>query len=199
MLRFMMLPVLLCIGQALSAQYVYTIKADSVKITNSCDTAELIIENHTQTVPGFLYNKGRGRTEFRRGAIAINDSLYRIGDDTINLYKGRVSVSASNGLNATDGHVKLGGPLTNKYTDIRFGPVSKEFSITSYDSTSQLLIYHDYNGEEEPSINYLVYTSNLYNSNMPTEFAGAGFSCSHDGFSAQATGPGVTSAINLDT
>jgi hypothetical protein len=34
----------------------------SVKITNTCNTAELIIENHTQNVPGFLFNKGRGRT-----------------------------------------------------------------------------------------------------------------------------------------
>jgi hypothetical protein len=197
--RFMMLPVLLCIGQALSAQYVYTIKADSVKITNNCDTAELIIENHTQTVPGFLYNKGRGRTEFRRGAMAINDSLYLVGGDTINLYKGRVNVTASNGLNATNGHVKLGGQLTNKYTYIRFGPVSKEFSITSYDSLSQLLMYHDYNGEDEASINYLVYTSNLYTPNTHTSDASAGFSCSYGGFTAEAAGPGIRSAIVLDT
>ena len=98
----MMLPVLLCIGQAPSAQYVYTIKADSVKITNSCDTAELIIENHTQTVPGFLFNKGRGRTEFRRGAVKINESAYLIGADT--LYIPQINANngtsiASNGLN----------------------------------------------------------------------------------------------------
>jgi hypothetical protein len=52
-----------------------------VRIYNTCDTAELILENRTQNVPGFLYNKGRGRTEFRRarflnlgsGRIAIGD------------------------------------------------------------------------------------------------------------------------------
>jgi hypothetical protein len=81
--KFMMLPVLLCLSQALSAQYVYTIKADSVKITNSCDTAELIIENHTQNVCGFLFNKGRGRTEFRRAAVKIDDYTYVVGCDTI--------------------------------------------------------------------------------------------------------------------
>ena len=44
------------------AQYVYTINADSVKITNHCDSAELIIQNHTQgVVGGFLYNTGNGR------------------------------------------------------------------------------------------------------------------------------------------
>ncbi|WP_177193743.1 hypothetical protein [Niastella yeongjuensis] len=58
--RLLLLLILMGIGGGSFAQYVYTIKADSVKITNSCDTAELIIENHTQTVPGFLFNKGRG-------------------------------------------------------------------------------------------------------------------------------------------
>jgi hypothetical protein len=69
MKKLLFLLTLLCLEKALQAQtrppYVYTIKADSVKITNSCDTAELIIENHTQNVSGFLFNKGRGRTEFR--------------------------------------------------------------------------------------------------------------------------------------
>src|SRR3954470_9818836 len=83
MKRILFLLALLCLEKSLHAQYIYTIKADSVKITNSCDTAELILENHTQTVPGFLYNKGRGRTEFRRGVIKISDSVYVIGADTI--------------------------------------------------------------------------------------------------------------------
>ena len=65
------------------AQYVYTINADSVKITNHCDTAELIIENHTQNVPGFLYNKGRGRTEFRKALQKLNATTYLIGGDTL--------------------------------------------------------------------------------------------------------------------
>lgn len=81
--RILLFLALMGAGQAVHAQYVYTIKADSVKITNNCDTAELIIENHTQTVPGFLYNRGRGRTEFRRGAIKINDTTYVVGDDTM--------------------------------------------------------------------------------------------------------------------
>ncbi|MGN6294063.1 MAG: hypothetical protein ACTHMV_15055 [Chitinophagaceae bacterium] len=48
-----------------NAQFVYKIKADSVKITNDSCTAELIIENSTKNVQGYLYNKGNGRTEFR--------------------------------------------------------------------------------------------------------------------------------------
>ena len=71
-------------SQALFSQYVYTIKADSVKITN-CDSAELIIENHTQGVPGFLYNTGNGRTIFKRALTKISDSIYLIGSDTLKL------------------------------------------------------------------------------------------------------------------
>src|SRR5581483_5897378 len=63
-------------------QSVYTIKADSVKITN-CDSAELILENHTQNVPGFLFNTGNGRTIFKRGLQSIGNGGYVIGADTL--------------------------------------------------------------------------------------------------------------------
>ena len=67
----------------LSAQkYVYAIKADSTKLTG-CDSNELIIENHTQNVPGFLFNTGNGRTQFRRGVFKLNDSMFVIGADTL--------------------------------------------------------------------------------------------------------------------
>jgi hypothetical protein len=87
MKRTIIVLVVILLSNVIRAQYVYTIKADSVKITNSCDTAELIIENHTQTVPGFLFNKGRGRTEFRRGLIGVNETTYLIGADTLDLDK----------------------------------------------------------------------------------------------------------------
>jgi hypothetical protein len=85
MKQLLSLLILLCLEKSLHAQYVYTIKADSVKITNTCDTAELIIENHTQNVPGFLFNKGRGRTEFRKALVKINDSTYIVGGDTLRM------------------------------------------------------------------------------------------------------------------
>ncbi|WP_205511883.1 hypothetical protein [Longitalea arenae] len=87
MKKILIVITLLCIEKALYAQYIYTIKADSVKITNTCDTAELIIENHTQNVPGFLFNKGRGRTEFRR-VSQFDDTSVVIGGDTIHLGRG---------------------------------------------------------------------------------------------------------------
>ena len=104
MKKCLFLLILLCIGKAMQAQYVYTIKADSVKITNSCDTAELIIENHTQTVPGFLFNKGKGRTEFRKPAV-LNDSALLFGFDTLVI---RGATTASNGLSMIGKDVRLG-------------------------------------------------------------------------------------------
>lgn len=69
----LLLLILVAVGFISRAQYVYTIKADSVKITGaSCDSAELILQNHTQGVPGFLFNTGNGRTIFKRLTV---DSL----------------------------------------------------------------------------------------------------------------------------
>jgi hypothetical protein len=49
----------------LSAQNIYTITADSVKRTGSNDSTELILQNHTRGIPGFLYNTGNGRAAFK--------------------------------------------------------------------------------------------------------------------------------------
>ncbi|WP_143305112.1 pyocin knob domain-containing S74 family peptidase [Chitinophaga vietnamensis] len=69
------------------AQKVYQIRADSVRIYNVCDTAELILENRTQNTIGFLYNKGKGRTEFRRLKLERigSNSIAIAGQDTLNI------------------------------------------------------------------------------------------------------------------
>lgn len=69
------------------AQHVYQIRADSVRIYNVCDTAELIIENRTRGVSGYLFNKGGGRTEFRKiDLVQVGGSKLAIaGQDTIDL------------------------------------------------------------------------------------------------------------------
>lgn len=68
-------------------QQIYQIRADSVRIYNVCDTAELILENRTQGVSGFLFNKGHGRTEFRKVRLEkIDGSRIAIsGQDTLDL------------------------------------------------------------------------------------------------------------------
>jgi len=132
MKRILFLLILLCLEKTLHAQtlrtpYIYTIKADSVKITNTCDTAELIIENHTQTVPGFLFNKGRGRTEFRRAA-QLNDSTIVLGGDTFML-RGRTT--ASNGLSMGGKDVQLGGKLIKDSTVVDLNSKNLVFNLGS--------------------------------------------------------------------
>lgn len=71
-----------------TAQTTETISADSVKITNASRSAELILENSSRQTPGFLFNKGNGRTEFRRALLKLNDSTYIIGADTLKVAPG---------------------------------------------------------------------------------------------------------------
>lgn len=102
---------MMLLAPAVIAQYVYKIKADSVLITNDSCTAELNLENSTKDINGFLYNKGKGRTEFRKGLIQVNDSIYLIGDDTLNVgSKNDTCKWSSQGSNIyyTKGHVGIG-------------------------------------------------------------------------------------------
>ena len=85
MKRFCFLVSFIVISFCSAAQYVYQIKADSVRIHNDSCKAELILENSTRHINGFLYNKGNGRTEFRKALAKINDSIYVIGVDTLKL------------------------------------------------------------------------------------------------------------------
>jgi len=84
-MRFLLICIFLIITTGLTAQQVFVIRADSVKLTKTNDSTELIIENHTQGVPGFLYNTGNGRTVFKRPLTKINDSLYLVGADSLQM------------------------------------------------------------------------------------------------------------------
>ncbi|WEK34572.1 MAG: hypothetical protein P0Y53_18960 [Candidatus Pseudobacter hemicellulosilyticus] len=75
---------LLMVSALLQAQSIYKLKGDSILLTNSPGNAELIIENSTRHVPGVLYNKGNGRTEFRRFQ-QLSDSSFVLGNDTISI------------------------------------------------------------------------------------------------------------------
>lgn len=101
----------LSISNAGSAQYVYTVKADSVKLTG-CDSNELIIENHSQGVPGFLFNTGRGRTVFKRGLVKVSDTLYLVGADSLRMP--RAWVQGGNSFGATG----VLGTLDNNHLDL---------------------------------------------------------------------------------
>lgn len=68
-------------------QTVYNIEADSVRMFGMCDTTELIIENSTRHINGYLFNKGGGLTEFRKiGLIKVGTDMLAIsGQDTISI------------------------------------------------------------------------------------------------------------------
>lgn len=92
-----------------SAQYIYNIKADSVLITNDSCNAELILQNGTKGIKGFLYNKGNGRTEFRQAVITLGNGEYLIGGDTL-----RVATAPKPVQTLTDNST-ISWDLTNGY------------------------------------------------------------------------------------
>lgn len=78
---FLFAVILLSALTRMQAQNDFTIKADSVIITNDGSPAELIIENSTKNIKGLLVNKGNGHTEFRQ-VQKLNDSTFVFGTDT---------------------------------------------------------------------------------------------------------------------
>lgn len=60
----------------------YTINADTVTLA-SCDSTEFVLRNHTDTVPGFLFNTGKGKTIFKRGLQSLGSGGYILGADTL--------------------------------------------------------------------------------------------------------------------
>ena len=85
MIKSIISGMLVLIAVAAAAQVQTQVIGDSIHLHSNAATAELILENSTKNVNGFLYNKGNGRTEFKKGVIKINDSIYVIGSDTLNL------------------------------------------------------------------------------------------------------------------
>jgi hypothetical protein len=107
-----------CIAQT-NAQFVHKIKADSVLITNDSCTAELNLENSTKHIKGFLYNKGNGRTEFRK-SVMLNDSTFVFGEDTLVIRGSGGKLTNGNGTKISgtwpNQSVGLGGSLTRDDT-----------------------------------------------------------------------------------
>jgi hypothetical protein len=127
MRHFSLLLLFIFISLSVSSQHIYKIKTDSLLVTNDSCTAELNLENSTKFVNGFLYNKGKGRTEFRRAMIKLTDSTYLFGDDTLNFrsllntigFSG-TNIYNSNGTLTGDRTVTLGTNRLNFSTDGSF-------------------------------------------------------------------------------
>jgi hypothetical protein len=107
MKRILFLLVLLCAGAAgYSQSYIFQ-RADSVVIEKGGGNGELIIKNagRDSQKGGVLYNTGGGRTGFKK-TVAINDSTFIVGGDTVVIKGGAKGGSAldttslSNRINA---------------------------------------------------------------------------------------------------
>ncbi len=99
------------------AQYVHKIKADSVFITNDSCNAELILENATRDTLGFLYNKGNGRTEFRKAVLKLSDSVWLIGSDTLKINFSSFKPGGSHGAIQFNKNGSFGGDASKFYWD----------------------------------------------------------------------------------
>lgn len=122
------------------AQFVHVIKADSVLITNDSCTAELNLENSTKNIKGFLYNKGNGRTEFRK-MVKLNDSTLIFGGDTVGI-GGNSKNFANTNLKFTGNriHDLDGKDLTMKsnwtYAGSEYFQTAAQIRIMGYDDTA---------------------------------------------------------------
>ena len=126
---------LLIFGNLVRGQHVYTITADSVKLL-SHDSAELVIENHTQGIPGFLFNTGNGRTVFRRALLQLDESTYLLGTDTLRAMRSAYWQAAGNNIfNNNSGNVGIHRTSPNAMLDLP-GPVSID------DSSAYRINYH---------------------------------------------------------
>lgn len=108
---------------------------DSIYMHSNSGTAEMILENSTKNVDGFLYNKGNGRTEFRRGAVKLNDSTYIIGADTL-----RIKIpGSSGGSGMAIGSVIGGSPNNKSVLFVGTGGRLSQNSNLIFDSTNKYL------------------------------------------------------------
>ncbi|MGN6196505.1 MAG: glycosyl hydrolase family 28-related protein [Ginsengibacter sp.] len=83
MLKIFLLTILTFALLPAIAQVQTQVIGDSIYIHSNNSTGELILQNSTDTVNGFLFNRGAGRTEFRHALTRISDSSYLVGNDTL--------------------------------------------------------------------------------------------------------------------
>ena len=186
---------LLFIGTYCHAQHVYQIKADSVRIYNTCDTAELILENRTQKVPGFLFNKGAGRTEFQKLKLkAVSPSRIAIlGQDTLDLStlsgigSGSLQDVTTIGNRTSNEMMITGNALSNtdKGLHLSFDPITNSSKIANVDingnPNTTLINMGLHNLEFFTQTGYRVLG---LNDQQSTGLAGANFNCRVRGESA---------------
>lgn len=159
------------------SQFVYTIKADSTKLTNDSCTNELIIENHTKNVCGFLFNTGNGRTEFRTGMTSLGGNKFLIGCDTLDLsgIGGTSVLSALTAATATNTINNAGYAQVWQWNSLAGASAFKLSSTsTAAASNAQKLLHIDLSGANSTSAqtSYGSYITNTHTGTSSTNIAG---------------------------
>lgn len=195
---------LLFLSNICLAQHIYPIRADSVRIYSNCDTAELIIENRTKDTLGFLYNKGNGRTEFRKLHLQKvgNSSIAITGQDTLQLgtiFKTTVDTIYTSGNILS--YRKTDGTVVNVTLDLSTWGDSKYDLLSTNNVAIPIggsLMFKQWPGNKV--VGYEAYNV----ADMPTlsdqAFQGAGTKLYYDGlmFKGANTSSGFDMAINWD-
>jgi hypothetical protein len=134
-------------GLSATAQVQTQIIGDSVHIHSNTGTGELRLENSTDTVAGFLYNTGLGRTQFKHGLTRINDTTYLVGADTLHIHAGGAPTLAAV---LTNGNQAIAGTTTTPPIVMTAGPLTTtavkgavEYDGVGFYITDSLGVRHD--------------------------------------------------------
>jgi len=119
MLKVILFSIFTSVVILVNAQVQTQVIGDSVFVHSNTGTSELILQNSTDTVNGFLFNKGAGRTEFRKALIKINDSTYLVGADTLHLNNAGTTAWSLTGNAGTSPSVNFLGTTDNTPLNFR--------------------------------------------------------------------------------
>lgn len=131
------------------SQYVYSLNSDSVKLTSDSGKNELIIENSTKTISGFLFNTGNGRTQFKKALTSIGTNKYLIGSDTLDI-AGAGSGSAMTVSNQTANYTLQladAGKLITQTTSATSTVTVPSNSSVAFAVGSKILVHQDGTGQ----------------------------------------------------
>lgn len=140
MLKIILLGIFTFALLSATAQIQTQVIGDSVFMHSNTGKSELILQNSTDTVNGFLFNNGAGRTAFKRALVKINDSLYLIGADTLHIHNtdaGMTNGWSLTGNSATTPGTNFIGTTDNtallfKVNNVQSGTINDSIKSTSF-------------------------------------------------------------------
>jgi hypothetical protein len=114
-----------------TAQVRTQIIGDSIHLHGNTGTTELILENSTKNVNGFLYNKGNGRTEFRQ---ASDNTVQTLTDGSTITWNAASGVNASLSLGGTGRTLTISNPIVGQTYHIKIAQNGTGKTISTWPS-----------------------------------------------------------------